>query len=55
MKINKTYIKESNPINHWVFDKFIDYEITSKLKEELNELFDYRKNEFKNVYLCSIY
>jgi len=47
MNINKSYKKESNPINHWVFDKFIDYEITSKLKEELNNLFDYRKDEFK--------
>jgi len=47
MRINKTYIKESNPINHWVFDKFIDYEIAFKLKEELNNLFHYRKDEFK--------
>lgn len=47
MKINKLYKKQTIPINHWVFDKFINYEITSKLKEELNQLFDYRKNEFK--------
>lgn len=47
MKINKLYNKETNPINHWTFDKFIDYEVASKLKEELNNLFEYRKNEFK--------
>ena len=47
MQINKLYTKETNPINHWSFDKFIDYELTTKLKEELNNLFDYRKGEFK--------
>ena len=47
MKINKLYNKETKPINHWTFDKFIDYEVASKLKEELNNLFEYRKNEFK--------
>ena len=39
MKINKLHNKKIKPINHWVFDKFIDYEITLKLKEELNNLF----------------
>ena len=37
MKTNKLYIKETNPINHWHFDKFIDYELTSKLKEEFEK------------------
>jgi hypothetical protein len=47
MKTNKLYTKETNPINHWSFNQFIDYELTTKLKEELINLFDYHKKEFK--------
>ena len=47
MKINKTYIKESDPINHWVFSNFLDNDMSTKLKEELNTLFVDKKDEFK--------
>ena len=45
MKINKLYNKETKPINHWTFDKFIDYEVASKLKEELNNLFELKNRK----------
>ncbi len=47
MELNKSNTKSNNPVNHWYFPKFIDYETTSKLKEELNRLFDYHKSDFK--------
>jgi Rps23 Pro-64 3,4-dihydroxylase Tpa1-like proline 4-hydroxylase len=47
MKLNKTYTKETNPINHWNFPNLIGSDITENLKNELNYLFNYNKKDFK--------
>jgi hypothetical protein len=47
MLLNKNHIKYTEPINHWEFPKLLDYETTKRLKYELNELFDFKKSEFK--------
>lgn len=47
MQLNKTYIKHTDPINHWEFPNFIDDEGARKLKDELNFLFQNQKDKFK--------
>ena len=47
MNINKSNIKHSEPIKHWVFPKLLPYTATSNLKFELEELFQYKKSDFK--------
>ncbi len=47
MILSTDYIKEVEPIRHWVFPKFLPYQATKNLKSELEELFEFRKKEFK--------
>ena len=47
MIINKEHTKYIEPINHWVFPKLLPYQAISNLKTELEELFGYKKSEFK--------
>lgn len=47
MEINKQHIVEKEPIRHWVFPKFLTYHSTNMLKAELENLFDFKKNQFK--------
>jgi len=53
MILNKNYTKETQPIKHWVFPKFLPYQATTNLKSELEELFDFRKKE--SQYECFNY
>jgi len=47
MKIDKDYIKSNEPINIWDFPYFLDNTSTHSLKEELESLFNQKKNDFK--------
>jgi Rps23 Pro-64 3,4-dihydroxylase Tpa1-like proline 4-hydroxylase len=47
MNTNKEHSKYIDPINHWVLPNFLDNDISTKLKEELNTLFINKKDEFK--------
>jgi Rps23 Pro-64 3,4-dihydroxylase Tpa1-like proline 4-hydroxylase len=47
MILNKEHIKEIEPIRHWLFPKFLPYQAAANLKCEVEELFEFRKKEFK--------
>jgi Rps23 Pro-64 3,4-dihydroxylase Tpa1-like proline 4-hydroxylase len=47
MRINKSNIKNTEPINNWEFPTLLDYITTNNLKEELKLLFKEKRKDFK--------